>query len=305
MARRAVIDRQELFRAANAMADEGKDVTALSLLDKLGGGSLTTIYKYLSEWEIERPATAPAEEEKKVPDQVQNAFMNTWRIATIEAARETAAVKEKATEEVRAAHKQFEGALEAIQKLEAESEQDAAQIEALKARVSELEAALVSAGNDNAALKATAQQLHHQVKSQESELDRLHNRIESDRLRHQNELTQAQSEHAAAQEKANAEKQRLAEQLSAEQKRADQAERQRSEALLKLEQAGKQLAELEQRLQGAEQARNVADKEREAAIKQASELKGQAQTLQVQNTELIARLAELAASPKTLPGPED
>lgn len=299
MARRAVIDRQDLFKAANAIADEGKDVTALALLDKLGGGSLTTIYKYLSEWLVERPATAPADEEKKVPDQVQNAFMNTWRIATLEAARETTAVKEKAAEEVRAAQKQFEGALEAIQKLELEAEQDAAQIEQLKAKVSELEAALVSAGNDNAALKATAQQLNHQVKSQEAELDRLHNRIENDRLRHQNELAQAHSELAAAQEKANAEHQRLSEHLSTEQKRADQAERDRSETQLKLEQAGKQLTELGERLQAAEHARQAADKEREAAIKQASELKGQAQTLQAQNTELIAKLAELAAAKPT------
>lgn len=301
MVRRAVIDRQELFRAANAMADEGKDVTALALLDKLGGGSLTTIYKYLSEWEVERPATAPAEDQNKVPDQVQNAFMNTWRIATMEAARETVSVKEKAAEEVKAAQKQFEGTLEAIQKLEAESEQDAAQIDALKVQVSELDAALVNAGNDNAALKATAQQLHQQVKSQEAGLDRLHKRMEEDRLRYQDDLARVQSEHAAAQEKASTEIERLHGQLSAKQKRADQAERDRSETQLKLEQAGKQIADGIERLQAAEQKQATANKEREVAIKEASELKGRAQALQAHNSQLIAKLAELAASAKTTP----
>lgn len=179
MARRAVIDRDELFETANRLAAEGKDVTALALLNALGGGSLTTIYKYLAEWETGRPKTAPAAGGAEIPDAVQNAFMSTWRVATMEAARETAAVKEKAAEDVKAAHKQFEGALEAIQKLEAESENDAAQIETLKQRVSELEPALTAAGNDNAALKATAEQLQQQVKSQQSELDRLHKGIET------------------------------------------------------------------------------------------------------------------------------
>ena len=57
---------------------------------------------------------------------------------------------------------------------------------------------------------------------------------------------------------------------------------------MRLDQAGKQAAELESRLQAVE-------REREASIKQAAELKGQVEMLQVQNSELIARLAALAA----------
>lgn len=198
MARRPVVEQEEVFEVANGLAAEGKEVTALALLNALGGGSLTTIYKYLSEWEAGRPKTAPTAGGAEIPDVVQNAFVSTWRVATMEAARETAAVKEKAAEEVKAAQKQFEGALEAIQKLETESENDAAQIEALKARVSELEAALTAAGNDNAALKATAEQLRQQVKSQQAELERLHKDRDEDRKLHQSELARAKAEHDAA-----------------------------------------------------------------------------------------------------------
>jgi len=221
MARRAVIDRRELFETASTMAAEGKDVTALALLTALGGGSLTTIYKYLAEWEAARPKLASLSGMPEVPDVVQNAFVSTWRVATMEAARETVAVKEKAAEDLKAAQKQFDGALEAIQKLEVESEQDAAQIEALKLRVSELEAALAVVGNDNSVLKATTEQLREQVKAQQLELERLHKGIQDDR------------------------------------------------------------------------------KERETAIKEAAELKGQAQALKVQNAELMAKLSELAAEPKS------
>lgn len=198
MTRRAVIDREELFKTANTMAAEGKDVTALALLNALGGGSLTTIYKYLSEWESEQPKTSPMAGSPEVPDVVQNAFVSTWRVATMEAARETIAVKEKAAEEVKAAQKQFEGALEAIQKLESENEYEAAQSEALKARVSELETALSEAGNNNAALKATAEQLQHQLKSQETVLERVHNDAQAERSRHHDELTRANAQRDAA-----------------------------------------------------------------------------------------------------------
>lgn len=290
MARRAVIDREELFETANTLAAEGKDVTALLLLNALGGGSLTTIYKYLSEWEAGRPKTAPMAGATEIPDVVQNAFVSTWRVAAMEAARETAAVKEKAAEEVKSAHKQFEGALEAIQKLETESENDAAQIEALKTRVSELEAALSATGNDNAALKATGEQLRHQVKSQQAELDRLHKDRDEDRKMHQDEQARAKAEHAAAQDKTNAQLERLGEQLAAAQKNADQADRARSESQFKFEQAEKQIADAGQRLQAAEQKRDAAGAEREAAIKEAAELKGQAEALKAQNAELMARL---------------
>lgn len=304
MARRAVIDREELFDAANTLATEGKDVTALALLNNLGGGSLTTIYKYLADWEASRPKSMPATGSAEIPDIVQNAFANTWRVAAMEAARETAAVKEKAAEEVKAAHKQFEGALEAIQKLEAESENDATEIDTLKARIAELEAALSAAGNDNAGLKATTEQLRHQVKSQQAELDRLHKDRDEDRKLHQGEVTRLTAEHAAAQDKTNAEIQQLRGELSEAQKKTEQADRARTESQFKLEQAEKQSAEIGQRLQASEQKQDASNKERETAIKQAAELKGQVEALKTQNTDLIGRLERAVAQPKQPKKPE-
>jgi predicted RNase H-like nuclease (RuvC/YqgF family) len=173
MARRAVVEREELFKAANTLVAEGKEVSAMAVLNELGGGSLTTIYKYLAEWEAGRSAKiSPAVSEP--PEVVKNAFMSTWRVATMEADREVIAAREKADEEVKAAQKQFEGALQAIQRLEADSEADNAQIEELRKRIAELEGALTASSNDKAALKATSEQLQHQVNLQQTELERLH-----------------------------------------------------------------------------------------------------------------------------------
>ncbi len=194
MARRPVINREELFEAANTMAAEGKDVTALAILNALGGGSLTTIYKYLSEWESGRPQALVKTGSNEIPEVIQNAFASTWRVATIEASKETIAVKEQAAEAVKAAQKQFHGAVEAIQKLEADSEQDAAQIEELKKHVSKLEAALTAVGNDKAALTATVTQLQEQVKAQGIALERAYKDGETERKRHHDELTRLNAE---------------------------------------------------------------------------------------------------------------
>lgn len=166
MARRAVVDREEVFEAANRMAAEGREVTALTLLNALGGGSLTTIYKHLNAWNAERPAPTVASN-NEIPDSVQTAFASAWRAATQEAAKEVAAAKEKAAEEVQQAQKQFTDALAVIEKLEAESEVDGQQIDELKAQVAGLESELSKAKSESAALKAAADELRQQIKKLE------------------------------------------------------------------------------------------------------------------------------------------
>jgi len=111
MARRTGLDRDEVFETANRLVTEGKPVTANSLLEALGGGSFTTIYKHLAAWQAERPA-ATSTASGEIPVAVQNAFASTWKVAAQEAAREVEAAKAKAAEEVQAAQNQFAGALQ-------------------------------------------------------------------------------------------------------------------------------------------------------------------------------------------------
>jgi thioesterase domain-containing protein len=124
MARRQAIEPEELFETANRMRAEGKEVTAMALLDALGGGSLSTIYKHLEVWQATRPAEVVIKPEE-IPAAVQASFAAAWRLAAQEAKREVTEVKEKAKEEVAAALRQFHGALEAIAKIEKDREADA------------------------------------------------------------------------------------------------------------------------------------------------------------------------------------
>ncbi len=173
MGRRALFTQEQVFETADRLAGEGKEVTATTLLNALGGGSLTTIYKHFTAWQEVRPAASMMPAPIELPDSVQGAFAAAWRVATTEAAREVATVREKAAEEVGAAQKQFHEALEQIERLEAESEADTERMEALNAKVLELEAAQHKLESDAAAQKATAEQLRDQMKVQLSDHERL------------------------------------------------------------------------------------------------------------------------------------
>lgn len=169
MARRQAVDADELFETANRLKAEGKEVTALSLLDALGGGSLRTIYKHLEAWQKQAPAEVKIEA-NEIPPQVQAAFGSAWRMAAQEAGREVLAVKEKASEEVNAALRQFHGALEEIGKLEKESEADAQELESVRSQLAGMEAVAHQAEAEAVGHKAVIEQLERQLAKQESDL---------------------------------------------------------------------------------------------------------------------------------------
>jgi chromosome segregation ATPase len=197
MGRRGSISEEQVFEAADALVAQGKEVTPTALLSSLGSGSFTTIYKHLSAWESSR-ASAVTDRAAVIPEAVLSAFGAAWRAATAEAGKEVLAVREQAAEDVAAARTQFQEALQTIERLETESEADAARLESLSAKVAELEKVLHQSENERAALKATCEQLLHQVKSQESDLARVHKESESERKRHQEELAEARKDKDAA-----------------------------------------------------------------------------------------------------------
>ncbi|MGE3557248.1 MAG: DNA-binding protein [Candidatus Obscuribacterales bacterium] len=181
MARRPAIDRDEFFEAANRLQAEGKEVTASVMLDALGGGSLRTIYKYLGEWQQEQPHSPSSNRDTELPEPVLMAFKATWRAATTEADRATAAIREQAAEEVKAAQRQFSDALDAIEKLEKQGDIDTKTIEELTAKVTELEGRVNELQEGAAADKATIEELRQQAGGQQKEADRLRTELERER----------------------------------------------------------------------------------------------------------------------------
>jgi hypothetical protein len=184
------INQDELFRVANRLQAEGKEVTALTLLGALGGGSLTTIYKYLELWQESQPVVR-SNEVSELPDVVKNSFAAAWRVAVGEATRELETVREKAREEVKIAQGQFLGALEAIAKLEKESEADAEQIESLTKCNDELKAEGNKLSIELASQKASVEELRQQAAFVQIELDRLHKESERERAERDSAIREA------------------------------------------------------------------------------------------------------------------
>jgi len=156
----------------------------------VGTEGLTTIYKHLENWKVSRPVKISTTN-SEIPESVKRAFDVAWREAAQEAAREIQAVKEKAAEDVQAALKQFHGALEAIEKLEKESDQDALDIEALRKQVADQQAEIAKLETDNAAQKATAAELRRQEESQKAELERLHKELEKQKTERDEAIKEA------------------------------------------------------------------------------------------------------------------
>lgn len=163
MGRKSFFTEQEIFEAADTLAAKGQEVTAQSLFKVMGGGSYTTVYRHLEAWRQSRPALVQPVIAMDLPEPVQTAFVAAWRVAASEAAREVSAIRDKAAEDVRAATKQLNEALEQMARLEAEADTNADEIEALKKLNGELEATAKKAENENASLAAKAEQLENQV----------------------------------------------------------------------------------------------------------------------------------------------
>jgi chromosome segregation ATPase len=297
MGRRGSISEEQVFEAADALVAQGKEVTPTALLGSLGSGSFTTIYKHLSAWEASR-ATAVTDRAAVIPETVLSAFGAAWRAASAEAGKEVLAVKEQAAEDVAAAKAQFQEALETIERLEGESEADASRIDSLSAKIAELEKALHQSENEKAALQATCEQLRHQVKSQDSELERLHKDAEAERKRHDQEMSKASASASAAQDKANTQIEQLRLQASELQTKLEKAERERAESQLKAQEAAGRADKAEERAVKSEQETAQARKDKEAAIKEAAELRGKADAMGVQNKDLLARLSDKTDEPK-------
>jgi chromosome segregation ATPase len=282
---KALFTAEQVYEVADGIAAEGKDVTAKLLHARLGGASLTTIYNHLVAWRQGRQQNAAPMNSQSIPEPVQAAFSTAlgraWSAVTTEAAKEIAAVKEKATAEVRTANTELEGAIEAIERLEEQAEAETAKIESLTARLTEVEAALKKSENEKAAEKATTEQLRHQVKSQQAELDRVHKDSESERSRHQQEIERGRT----AQEAANKQIDELKQNVAETQRLRERAEHERDDARAQKEKA-------DQRSQQVEQEALIARKDREAAVTEVAQTRGQLDALKEQNSELLAKLTE-------------
>ena len=123
--------------AAEALLAAGKRVTTISVQGHLGGGSYTTVQKYLEAWQAaQREQRAAAVD---VPPAVAERGMallrHVWQAAQAEAGQEMAQVREETETQLAALQEQLDEALLAVQRQEAENAEQAQALATLAAQV--------------------------------------------------------------------------------------------------------------------------------------------------------------------------
>lgn len=287
MGRKALHTQEQVFEVADRMAASGQEVTPTALLQALGGGSLTTIYKHLEAWQASKK-DAPVQAVFEMPDAIKGAFNAVWQTAANEAAREVAAIREKADIEVKAVVRRLDEAISSIAQLEGEADAEATRIENLERQLAadkaSADAFATQAVARESALTATVEQMRLQIEAQAAELVRVHSDLDSAREAHAAELARLTADFAR----------QLAEQADTLRQAHEEAARVR----VKLEDEGAKSEKAVERLRAKidEETAKLAvvlERERET-VKKLAEVEGDVKRLVVQaNNDNLRHTAEV------------
>ena len=118
---RPIITEDLVYSTAETMVSEGADPSIVAVQGRIGGGSFTTVKKFLDMWRIARAAGAVATLD--IPPEVdakgKEFILATWSLAKQMANKESLAAKEAATAEVSAVRVELAQALQEVARLEA------------------------------------------------------------------------------------------------------------------------------------------------------------------------------------------
>lgn len=144
---RAIVTKQAVSEAAEALVADCKEPTIKDVQARIGGGSFTTVKRYLDQWKHERAdamASLP-EPPTEISSNAQEFARAVWRLATKEAQREVSQVKEAAKTQVDGLRIELADATFEIARLEQVEAEQAAAIENQQSRLRETELKLVEA----------------------------------------------------------------------------------------------------------------------------------------------------------------
>jgi len=192
MGRNALHTPEQVFKVADDLAAQGKEVTPNVLHGALGGGSMTTIYKHLAAWKEQRKQLA-APVPVAMPDSVLASFNQAWQIAAQEAAKEVAVIREAAEASVKESDRNLADAILTITRLESEADEESAKLDSLTGDLSNIKraanAAATEAAKREAALAATVEQMQKQLAEQQTALQLSHDEHQTFRQDRAEEVT--------------------------------------------------------------------------------------------------------------------
>ena len=178
-----VVTQERVFEVAQQLRDRGQDPTILSVQAAIGGGSYSTVKRYLDVWKEQDPrqrrsqVTLP----EAAVDRLMSLGREFWGMLEDQAARETEQIRVQAQAETDAMRQQLEQAEQAIAKLEQDHQQ-------LEQHAAERQAALQTLQTEHQGLRERASaaeakigQLEARLADQKSELARALTQLDTER----------------------------------------------------------------------------------------------------------------------------
>lgn len=121
---RAVVTQERVFEVAQALVEQGTTPTILNVQDGIGGGSYTTVKRYLDQWREAAPKQRrPVELPEAAVAKLMSLGREFWALLDEQAGQQVEAIRTATGEEIAAIQAQLDQAEQAIARLEAERDQ--------------------------------------------------------------------------------------------------------------------------------------------------------------------------------------
>jgi chromosome segregation ATPase len=121
---KALVTQERVFEVAQGLVEQGIAPTILNVQDGIGGGSYTTVKRYLDQWREAAPKQRrPVELPEAAIAKLMSLGREFWALLDEQAGQQVEAIRAATGEEIAAIQAQLDQAEQAIARLEAERDQ--------------------------------------------------------------------------------------------------------------------------------------------------------------------------------------
>lgn len=206
-----LVTEQQVFTVADHLVAAGTEPTIITVQERIGGGSYTTIKRYLDAWKQQQTRQPVVEVPPDVTAQGMAAIQAIWTTAAQLAQDQVAHDRAEAQRQVAEAQAALAAAEMAITHQEADAEQFGAQLGDYQQQIAQLTAELAQARTDAAAASAMLREQGERVRDLQQELERAHAQhatltatLDRQAAQYEQRLQEARTERQTALEQAQA-----------------------------------------------------------------------------------------------------
>ena len=179
---KSMVTQERVFEVADRLTERGEEPSILSVQAAIGGGSYSTVKRYLDVWkETGRQSRAQITLPDSAVERLMSLGRDFWALLEERTAREVDQIRASAKDEVATLDAQVRQAEQVIAKLEHDKEQLEQLADERETANLSLQAEIQVQRERATAAESKATQLEARIVDLKAELDRLHKQIETER----------------------------------------------------------------------------------------------------------------------------